>query len=184
MRRFTLIIFFMLIASFSFCQTSKDNYLRWSSVRKLKLNDFEIKTKDSQTSFAQFVLDFEVNGFDFFTNNFNKKVHNYFIGAASWIDTTHDATPSLKYQQTLFDISEIYARHFRKELRENRKKILGGSQFINELNSKIMKEFSKRRVAYDTETKSGSELEIQKRWEIQIQKELDELKEFSSEKGV
>lgn len=186
MKRIRLILFLLLPLNICFCQSSKDSYLSWSSVRKLTLDDFEIKTKDLQTtpSFAQFTLDCEVNGFDFFTKNFNKKVRNYFIKSASWIDTTYDVTTSLKYQQTLFDLAEIYARHFRKALRENRKRIMSGTQFVKELNSRMMTEFSKRRVSYDAETKTGSQLQMQKKWEIQIQKELDELKEFSIEKGV
>jgi hypothetical protein len=185
MKHFSLILSFLLVVSISFCQTSTDNFIYWSSIRKLTLNDFGIKTKGSKTtpSFAQFTLDYEVNGFDCFTKNFNRKVHNYFIKSASWIDTTHDATATLKYQQTLFDISEIYARHFRKALKENRKKIVSGVHFLNELNARIMTEFSKRRMSYELETNTGEELQIQADWETQIQKELDVLKEFSSEKG-
>ena len=107
-------------------------------------------------------------------------MNNYLIKSASWIDTTYDIDVSLKYQQTLFDISEIYARRFRQELKINRKKIATGMQFVKELDSKIMTDFSNRRITYDTETKYGSDLEMQKQWEIQIEKELDELKEFSN----
>ncbi len=182
MKLICLFSFFFLTLNCSFCQTDNDSYLSWSSVRKLTVNDFVIKTKDLQaaSSFAQFNLTYEVKGYDFLTRNFNKKVKNYLLKSASWIDTTYDLALTLKYQQTLFDISEIYARHFRRDLKINRRKIASGTEFVNELNSKIMTDFSKRRIKYDTETKYGSDLEMQYQWENQIKKELDELKDYSN----
>ncbi|KAA9034566.1 hypothetical protein FW778_22275 [Ginsengibacter hankyongi] len=53
-----------------------DDFIEWSATRKLTENDFIIKTKDlqSNTSFAQFYMDYQVSGFSFMSNNFNKKV--------------------------------------------------------------------------------------------------------------
>lgn len=182
MKQTSLFLFFLQTMNLSFSQTKNDNFLSWSSTRRLTVNDFVIKTKDLQTapSFAQFSLAYEIRGFDFLTKNFNKKVNNYLIKSASWIDTTYDTAVTLKYQQTLFDISEIYARRFRRDLKLNRKKIATGLQFVKELDSKAMTDFSNRRVTYDTETKYGSNLGMQKQWEIQIEIELDELKDFSN----
>lgn len=117
---------FLLFFIVAFGQTNpSDNYLSWSSTRKLTIEDFVIKTANLQTtpSFAQFNVDYHVSGFDFMAKNFKKKVHNYIIKSASWIDTTFNVVQSLKYQQTLFDICEIYTRRFRKELKDNRKKL-------------------------------------------------------------
>jgi hypothetical protein len=176
--------FLILIVNISLGQSRHgDDYISWSPARKLTVDDFVIKTNDLKTtpSFAQFFMGFEVKGFDFMTKNFNKKVNNHIIKSASWIDTTYDIAESLKYQQTLWDMCEIYARHFRKELKENRKKIASGTEFIKVLNAKVMSDFSKRRIQYDSETKFGTLKEKQTQWELQIQKELDELKEFARE---
>ncbi len=175
-----LISLICLLTNYAFGQSNQDN-LNWSATHKLTLDDFSIKTKsnESTSSFAQFSVEYQVNGFDFLTKNFNKKVHNYIIKTASWIDTTADINQSLLYQQTLFDICEIYTRQFRKELRENRKKIANGTEIAKELNNKIMTDFSKRRIEYDRETKYGADLTKQKEWENQIQKELLELKDFA-----
>ena len=75
----------------------------------------------------------------------------------------------------------VEMRQFRKELRENRKKIASGTEIAKELNNKIMTDFSKRRIEYDRETKYGTDLTKQKEWENQIQKELLLLKDFSYE---
>jgi hypothetical protein len=171
------------MTNFAVGQVNSDNLL-WSQTHKLTVDDFGIKTKSMETtsSFAQFTVVYQVNGFDFMTKNFNKKVRNYIIKTASWIDTTTNINESLLYEQTLFDICEIYTRQFRKSLRENRKKIAIGTQIVEELNNKIMTEFSKRRVDYDRETKFGTDMTKQKEWEVLIQREILELSDFAYDK--
>lgn len=160
-----------------------DNLVFWSSTKKLTVEDFGIKTKNNEThpSFAQFSVDYRVHGFDFMTRNFNKKIRNYLIKSASTIDTTSDVSVSLRYQQTLFDICEIYTRQFRKALQDNRKKIASGTQFIDGLNQKAMTDFSNRRVQYDRDTHFGTITDKQIEWENTIKKELNALSKFSNE---
>ena len=161
--------------------TSK--YLLWSSTNKLTANDFAIKSNQLETtsSFGQFSVDYQISGFDFLTKNFNKKVRNNFLKTASWIDTTTNLNQSLIYQQSLFDICEIYARQFRKALRENRKKIISGTKIAEELNSHFMTQFARRRIDYDRDTKFGTNLTKQKEWEITIKDELTLLNKFAYE---
>lgn len=181
--RLKFILLTIFCSSFAFAQTSNDNYTFWSATKKLTIDDFGIKTKNGETnpSFAQFSVDYQVSGFDFMAKDFNKKVRNYMIKSASWIDTTTNVSVSLRYQQTLFDICEIYTRQFRKSLKENRKKIASGLQIVEDLNQKAMTDFSNRRIIYDRETNYGTNQDKQIEWELQIQKELDELKDYASE---
>jgi hypothetical protein len=185
MKKNLLLTYFLLLitAASSWGQLS-DDYLPWSSSRKLTLDDFTIKTQklETTTSYGQFSISYQVNGFDFLTKNFNKKVLNRFIKAASWIDTTINVQQSLVYQQTLFDICEIYTRQFRKALKENRKTIAKGTAIAEELNNRFMTDFAKRRIDYDRETKFGSDETKQKEWESQIRKELTELSEYAYDK--
>lgn len=184
MKQLFTILLLLISIGCSFGQNKPDpNFIFWSSKHKFTADDFAIKTKNLETSpsFAQFSMDYQVGGFDFLTKNFNKKIRNYMIKSASSIDTTTDVEASLRYQQTLFDICEIYTRQFRKELKDNRKKIASGLQFVEELNSKAMTNFANRRVEYDRETKFGTIADKQFEWEKQIQTELNELKEFSNE---
>lgn len=182
--RFTFsILSFASSISFSVGQVNNDNLL-WNETHKLTVDDFGIKTNSLETSpsYVQFSFDYQINGYDFMTKNFNKKVRNFIIRTASWIDTTTNVSQSLLYQQTVFDISEIYARQFRKSLRENRKQITYGKQIVEELNNKIMTEFSKRRIDYDRETSFGADITKQREWEMQIQKELLSLDDFAYDK--
>jgi len=179
-----VLIVLLQFYNYTHAQTSKnDNLVFWSSTNKLTISDFGIKTKDQETnsSFAQFSVDYRVNGFDFMRKNFNKKVRNYLIKSASTIDTTLDVSISLCYQQTLFDICEIYTRQFRKALKENRKKIATGTQFIEALNQKAMTDFTNRRVLYDRDTNFGTLNDKQEEWEEIIKSELANLNEFTNE---
>ncbi|MEZ0610170.1 hypothetical protein ACAW74_16760 [Fibrella sp. WM1] len=176
----TFLLFLLSIALVSGQHLAESNLL-WSETRKLSVNDFIIKTKQLQSnpSFSQFSIEYQVNGFDFLTKNFNKKVRNYFITSASWIDTTADVKSSLLYQQTLFDLSEVYTRRFRKALKENRKKLATGLRIAEELNNQIVSDFSRKRIDYDTETKFGTDQLKQKEWELYIQNELKQLDDFA-----
>lgn len=167
-----------------FAQSTPAGYLRWSDTRKLTADDFVIKTKtpDNIPCFAQFTISFESIAFGFLTKNFNKKVHNYFMPGASWIDTTANTALSLRYQQTLFDISEIYTRQIRKALRENRKQFFKNGHVVNDLNNQYMSLFAKRRVDYDADTKFGTDEAKQQAWEVQIQKELAALQGYAYDK--
>jgi len=133
-------------------------------------------------SFAQFSIEYSVNGFDFLTRNFNKKVKNTMIKSASWIDTSQNVALSLRYQQTLFDIAEIYSRRFKEELSENRRQIAKGLSIVQEINARISSDFAKRRLQYDTETNSGADNEKQLIWEQQIRQELLELSDYAYDK--
>jgi hypothetical protein len=181
LKTFFLFSFWCCITPVLSAQGTAKDYLPWSNVRKLTVDDFVIKTKslESTSSFAQFTITFESIGFGFFTKNFNKKVHNYFLPGASWIDTTTDVAQSLRYQQTLFDLAEIYTRQMRKALRENRSQFLKNGNLVTDLNNQFMAAFANRRVAYDSETRFGTNAVMQEAWETQIQKELAALADFS-----
>lgn len=184
MKKTILILLFTIFSTTKlvYCQNSTDK-LQWSATNKLTVDDFSIKTKSIEriSSFAQFSFDYKINGFDFMTKNFNKKIFNSLIKSASWIDTTTNFKQSLIYQQTLFDISEIYTRHFRKVLKENRKKLIKGIEIAENLHNEIMSKFSVRRINYDSETKFSNDLEKQNEWETLIQKELMVLNDFAFE---
>jgi hypothetical protein len=184
-KRIRVVVFIcaILFPAIIFGQTNNNNYVFWSPANKLTVEDFGIKTKNMETtaSFAQFSMDYQIKGFDFMTKNFNKKVRNYLIKSASTIDTTADVSASLRYPQTLFDMFEIYTRQLRKALREKRKKLASGLQIAEDLNQKAMTDFSNRRVIYDRETNFGTIQDKQQEWELQIQKELDDLQEFAFE---
>ena len=184
MRSFWLSTLFLLSISLSTTAQDQDNrdILLWNADRKITIEDFGIKqgATTSGLSFAQFSVEYSLQGFTLFKRKFNKNVRNQFIRPASWIDTTQSVAYSLRYQQTLFDISEIYARRFRKDLKENRKRLARDQEnTVRELYNHMSAAFSRRRLQYDKETNQGLDMEMHKKWELRIRKELDELAEFA-----
>ncbi|WP_461790368.1 hypothetical protein [Pedobacter sp.] len=181
--QFSIFVSVMFFSITAFSQVEKEK-LFWSATRKLKAEDFEIKLSSNATGpgFAQFSIDYSVNGFDFLTKNFNKRVQNYMIPAASTIDTTQNNDAFLNYQQSLFDISEIYVRRFRKALRENRKQALKGTDYAKQLNATILSDFSKRRAEYSNATNFGTNLVEQQNWQRLIHQELAALENYAYEK--
>lgn len=133
-------------------------------------------------SFVQFSVDYQVSSMDFLTKNFNKKVRNTIIKSASWIDTTADVARALRYQQALFDLCEIYTRQFRKALKDNRKKLVKGTDIARELNEQTMAAFAQRRLDYDKATRNSMDEAAQLEWEAQIQKELSDLQDYAYDK--
>mgnify|MGYP001811163402 CR=1 FL=1 len=55
-------------------------------------------------------------------------------------------------------------------------------ELVDELNETYTNAYSKRRLEYDLETKAGTDLAAQEKWEALIKKELDQLKEYAVEK--
>jgi len=68
-----------------------------------------------------------------------------------------------------------------KSLKDNRIKIIYGLQIVEEINQKVITDFSNRRLIYNSETNFGTIQDKQIEWELQIQKALYDLKEFASE---
>ncbi len=177
----------MICVNCSFAQPPAldSNFILWSKNYALKESDFKIKTSNTGSkSFGQYSLDYNLSGASFalsLPKDYKKKVRNYFIKSASWIDTTYNTALSINYQQLLFDMSEIYTRKFRKEIFLNRKKIFWGKLKLDNMSSNVMTDFANRRAQYEMDTNSGSILEKHENWKLIIAKELDELKEFSSD---
>ncbi len=180
----TIITLLITCQAFSQNTSTDSNYIFWSKDRRLNTNDFKINVAHiaSTYSYAQYSFDYKINSALFgLPKDYKKKIRNYFIKSASWIDTSYNVTTSIKYQQTLFDLAEIYIREFRKLVYTNRKKITWGKLKIDDLNANAMTDFSNRRVKYDFDTNFGNIAYKQKEWEILIANELYNLKDFSSE---
>lgn len=177
----------LLFPAFSHGQqpVSDSNFIFWNKERPLQLNDFKIKVGriSNSYSFAQYSMDYKIGGALAFglPKDYKRKIRNYFIKSASWIDTSYNVEASIRYQQTLFNLAEVYTREFRKNIYEYRKKIAWGKVKPEDLNSQSVTNFSNRRVQYDTATNFGTIADKQKAWEIIIEKELDDSKEFAAD---
>ncbi|GAB3969603.1 hypothetical protein GCM10028806_16120 [Spirosoma terrae] len=128
---------------------------------------------------AQFTIGFDSKNANIWTDKTNYSVYTSFIKSASWIDTTANTAAAIRYEQTLFDLAEIYSRHLRRELKAYAKKPRLKARFLEKLNADTMAALAKRRIVYDEETNYGADALAQKRWELIIQNELAELDRYT-----
>ncbi|MBE7628707.1 hypothetical protein [Tenacibaculum piscium] len=179
------IILSIVCLNLSFGQKLQDGQKRWSSEKKLTIDDFKIKINDQNNEgiYSQFVISSSAQGFDFLKRNLNNKIENIFLGNASWIDTTKvkNINKRIELQQIQFDISEIHARKFRKRLFINKWKISKGFDIINKISNEIMTEFSEQRLLLMRETENGKNQEKIAQWKEKTTNKLQELFEFRFE---
>ncbi|PQJ73727.1 hypothetical protein [Polaribacter butkevichii] len=182
---FLVVIVSITCLNYSFSQELQDGEKRWSTDKKLALNDFKIKTSDNnnQNVYSQFVISYSAKGFDFLKKNLNKNVENLFSGNASWIDTSNvkNIDKQIEFQQMQFDLAEIHARKFRQQLFLKKWKITRGFDILKKLSNKIMAEFSEQRMILIKETEGGINKEKLLEWKEKISKDLKELYEFRFE---
>lgn len=189
MKRYSFRLIFLTIAfmpyiAFSQKQSDLDR-LYWSDRERIAVADFGIQTQDTKSglSSAAFSLEYNIHGMNFMTKNFNKKVTHFMVRSASQIALDGNEAQYIRYQQTLFDLEEIYVRQFRKALRENRKKLFLKTAVADELKDQLIGiDLPSRQAKYNNETNRGKDLTKQKEWEKQIRKELDELGDFAFDK--
>jgi hypothetical protein len=159
------------------------DYLNWSATRRLTAADFQMKPQSSQNlngSMAMFSYSLDGNIGQLLGKRANDIVRARMLRTASWLDTA-TATQQLRYQQTLFDIEELYTRRFRQQARANARRILlVGKPDINALLDAEMKAAQLRQATYAEETNYGVIPEKQAAWEQQIFAELQQLQDYQA----
>lgn len=186
----SLRVFILILGAFvpfivSAQKQSDMDKLYWSDRERITIDDFGIKSTDDKSglSSAAFSLEYNVNGLNFMTKNFNKRVWHYMVRSASQIVMDENVDTYIRYQQTLFDLQELYVRKLRKALSENRKKFVLRNAYADELKDEIIGEdLIQRQTEYNNETNAAKNTEKQRLWEVKIKQELDELKDYAYDK--
>ncbi len=178
MRNWWLILFFIPV--FVFGQNLQPDEFLWNKSRKLKKEDYKIIVYDKDITIRSSInFSWQLAGFSVFNKNFNQNVQNKFFGNSSAINPeAHGIDFLLEYQQTNFDLAEIYARKMRRELLINKNKLWKGFDYANLILNQISSDFIRVQMIMDKETNHGNDLEQLKFWQQKIKNELDELSDF------
>lgn len=177
---------FLFITASVFAQ----NDLNWSSDYELKVSDFQSTTTQigGTSSYSLHMpsgidFAFSMSNLEFsFTKNFNAKVNTVFKRSASAIvalDSQH-AENILKFANYQFDLSELYARKFRKRIFEE-KSTFSGVQFFRPIYDEIQKEFSERLTNASKETDLGRNSEKLNVLHQEVNNEIEALSDFCKE---
>ncbi|QJX46502.1 hypothetical protein HMJ29_05950 [Hymenobacter taeanensis] len=188
MRLLFCISLLLLFTGVTYAQKSKaidPDYLDCSATRRLVASDFALQPKPNsnlQGSRGSFLLGCKGgNAVELLSKNANSAVYNRFFHLTSWLDTSNpdNVAQQIEFQQTQFDIQEIYARRLRKQIRASATRMfLIGKPTLDELAKGLLKEAELRQVQYADETAYASLPEKQAEWSRQIQQELQELQAY------
>ena len=182
LRYFSLFII-NILTLFSVCAQNNDpDKLFWSNTRKIMVADFAIQTTDEQSgsSSAIFEIEYGVKGFNFLRKNFNQKIVHYMLKPSSQIRLDDNIDQYLSFQQTMFDLEELYIRQLREAVSDNRRKLLFTTKVVDDLKEQIIdKDLRERQALYIKETNSAEYKEKQQEWEATILEELKALDKYA-----
>ena len=161
------------------------DYRAWSAPRRLQASDFQLRVRAHNNlagSVGNFGFLMRGSNLDLLGRKGNEVVQNVLYRAGSYLDSSSQTATALqlRYLQTLWDINEVAARRLRQELRASaRRIILWGKPNPNDLIQTAYEAASKRQIQYADETNYGLYVDKQTGWELLINKELAELKDFA-----
>lgn len=175
------IIALLSVFTLSFGRVSSDEYILWTKERKLEWVDFN-GIVDEKSRFKAICSSYiEYEGLEINGDELSISVSCYFDKSKSWIRKNEKSNYLLNHEQRHFDIGEIFARKFRKEISLiNNASLKNIQETLNSINSKILKEKISFNKKYDEETKHSIEKSVQKKWDKKVDNLLDSLKNYSN----
>lgn len=106
------------------------------------------------------------------------KIYAIFNPLKSWVKPGKESLRLLQHEQLHFDISELTAREFRKYLSEQNIKPDKMQQKIDRKGELLKRKNKRIQDRYDRQTKHGTDLQKQEKWEIKIHQKLKKLRAF------
>ncbi|HET8854861.1 MAG TPA: DUF922 domain-containing protein [Salinimicrobium sp.] len=178
-------IFLFLIAAFiispAIGQDSENIY--WNRERDLHWEDFKA-APDHKNSYHAITS----SGISFSWSirispggeeEFRSVIQTYFNPMESWVKKAGKSAFLLAHEQLHFDISELHARKLKKaveqyevtpEIKRDMRKIFDS----------IQRERVKMQERFDVESRHGTDSIMEAKWQNQVRKQLEELKEYAS----
>ncbi|MCL5127924.1 DUF922 domain-containing protein [Algibacter sp. L4_22] len=172
----------VLLCCFIGFQTEKP-VISWTDNYKLSWTDFRGKPKQNSGAVAETAsgisFGFSLKKLESNVVSFSTEVNAYFYPEDSWFHPEQASAYILGHEQLHFDITELFARKFRKGISE-----LKISNNIKEQLKTLYKNSEKglgmMQRQYDAETNHSKNPEIQKEWQLYIKSELDKLSKYKS----
>lgn len=176
-----IIIFIIFLLDTSFKQKN-DDIIIWNKNTKLQWTDF-IATADEKTDITRAAIsscNIKYTIYNSTDDTLYFRVYALFFRNESWKDpySKHSGF-GLQHEQTHFDITELFARKYRKSLISL--KMRHGDEYkIIELFRKIKDEWNAYQDAYDNETNHSLRESKQEEWNKKVAEELKTLEAYSS----
>lgn len=159
----------------------KEPVISWNTSYSLSWSDFNAtpnyKVSAAAITASGITFGFSVKETETRVISFTTEVYAHFYPKKSWYKPGIADKHVLSHEQLHFDITELFARKFRKEI-----SFLKTSNTIKKdlrnLHKKINKELSIMQDTYDDESNYSRNKELQTKWQLFINQELQKLSKY------
>jgi hypothetical protein len=175
-----IVFFLSVLFNLKKCNNSKQDFIIWTSSKKLTREDFEGTKPDSSNASAGASVKLRVNYIIKETST-SFDVRCVFFKKESWLVYSDPGEHILLHEQGHFDIGEIFARKLRKDLSEAVKHTpIISPKKLDSIYKAHAKALDGIQLLYDDETNHSSIIDKQERWNLKIRKTLDSLNTYSA----
>ena len=177
--KFLIFSFFILFVG----NNSNEETMTWDASRKLTWEDFKADP-DLESDAVALTASGITFGYSVKTSGkriigFSTSVEAHFYPHKSWYLKGHSNDHILGHEQLHFDITELYARKFREQLK--RLKVNQNlKEQMNRLHTAINEALNETQKRYDEQSSHSINTEMQKQWESFIAKALADLEHYKS----
>ena len=173
------IILGIFILCSSFVISDGDNLKYWNTYSKLTWNDFVESTDLAANEDAKVYIEMPSPFQTTINYEMVIKIQTCVDRTKSKVRKGHQNDTLLMHEQGHFDLQEIIARKFRKEVRSFKFKYEGLKEDYFKIADKYSKETDSIHVLYDNETSHSKNRKEQMIWLKKIKLQLDSLRSYS-----
>lgn len=175
---------FGFVIAFLFLATINDVAIAWRDDIKLTWKQFKGQPNTNIDAVALtasgITFEFSVRETNIKIVSFSTKVFAHFYPDKSWYIVEKGNDHILEHEQLHFDITELYARKFRKQIAQLKVSNNIKNQ-LRTLHQNINKELAVTQNRYDTETDNSVNKVQQDHWKLYVQQELNQLEAYKSQ---
>lgn len=177
---YRIVLSFCLL--FFWSSTPNDELMTWHPNLKLEWKNFRGKPQPNTNAVAVtasgITFEYSVKETGKTVLAFTAKVKTHFYPKRSWYVKERANDYILAHEQLHFDITELHARKFRKQI-EKLKVSNHIREDLQQLHQSINKQLADMQNLYDTESNNSINKEQQDKWAAYVKKELSNLDAYS-----
>ena len=158
-------------------QMHESNLIDWRADRKLTWADFQAEPVKGSPNAALTSTTITVE-LGYTRDTLIYHIRCQFDKSKSWVSIKNDYI--LSHEQGHFDIAQIYARRFSKELKTQMIPSTNFKKDFDKIYGGIMRQQHARQLAYDAETNFSINKSKQEEWLRKIEEELKELEPYAN----
>ena len=172
---------FIYLFLFLICFQPNGESILWDETQKLEWTDFKgspnLDSDAVAITASGLTFDFSARTTSTRLVDFTATVEAHFYPSQSWYKKDQVNNVVLAHEQLHFDITELHARKIRKQIKEANF-TLNIKQELTAMQTNITNELKEFQNRYDAASDYSRSIEIQKEWQILVNKELNKLSKY------